>query len=78
MGGACQMTDFICPRCRSPAEVKDYFSLGGGESTYVLECTSDSCLVSRPIRVSMSAHPSATREATLAEIFLHVREGVII
>ena len=72
------MTDFVCPHCRSPAEIKGYFSIGNGESTYVIECTSDSCIVSRPVRVSMSGHPSATREATLAEIFLHVREGVTI
>lgn len=72
------MTDFVCPRCRSPAEIKDYFSLGGGESTYVIECTSDSCAVSRPMKISLSGNHSAARAATLAEIFLHLKEGVMI
>lgn len=72
------MTDFVCPHCRSPAEIKDYFPLGGGESIYVIRCTSDSCTVSRPIRISMSGHPTVARAATLAEMFLRVREGVTV
>ncbi|MDG6933982.1 MAG: hypothetical protein JRN68_04740 [Nitrososphaerota archaeon] len=72
------MIDFVCPCCRSPAEIKDYFPLGGGESTYIIECTSDSCAVSRPMRISLSGNRSVARAATLAEIFLHLREGVMI
>ena len=72
------MSNFVCPYCKSPAEIKDYFALGGGESTYVVECASDSCTVSRPIRISMSGHPTVARAATLAEMFLRVREGVTV
>lgn len=72
------MTDFVCPYCRSPAEITDHFFLGEGESTYVIVCTSNSCAVSRPMRISLSGNHSAARAATLAEIFLHLKEGVMI